>query len=127
MKQRVLPILLSLALCLTLLPGAAWAADGPEPGGEQQNDPVTAQTKGDQGESGSSSAGGSTDTGSGGEDGGGGTDAPPPVGDGSEESPTKSAPPGSFSGSPGWSTARWRTTAAHQMKKQNQTPTPTPC
>ena len=87
MKQRVLPILLSLALCLTLLPGAAWAADGPEPGGEQQNDPVTAQTKGDQGESGSSSAGGSTDTGSGGEDGGGGTDVPPPVGDGSEEKP----------------------------------------
>ena len=28
MKQRVLPILLSLALCLTLLPGAAWAAEG---------------------------------------------------------------------------------------------------
>ena len=86
MKQRVLPILLSLALCLTLLPAAAWATDGPEPGGEQQNDPVTAQTKGDQGESGSSSAGGSTDTGSGGED-GGGTDALPPVGDGSEEKP----------------------------------------
>ena len=86
MKQRVLSILLSLALCLTLLPGAAWAADGPEPGGEQQNDPVTAQTKGDQGESGSSSADDSTSGTGSGED-GGGVDAQPPVGDGSEEKP----------------------------------------
>ena len=56
MKQRVLPILLSLALCLTLLPAAAWAAEG-GPGLSEQSTSQTPENPSgaDQGTSGGSS------------------------------------------------------------------------
>ena len=57
MKQRVLPILLSLALCLTLLPAAAWAAEG-GPGLSEQSTSQTPENPSgaDQGTSGDGSA-----------------------------------------------------------------------
>ena len=80
--RKGLACLLALSLCLTLLPGAARAAEGgPEPGGEQQNDPVTARNGGNQGESGQGGIDGGSDN-------VGGADEEPTVkGDGSEDKP----------------------------------------
>ena len=83
MKQRLLSICTALALCLTLLPGAAWAAEG----GAGLSERSTAQTlNGDTGSS--STATDDTDEENSGQDeDGGGTDEEPPVEDGTADAP----------------------------------------
>ena len=84
MKQRFLSICTALALCLTLLPGAAWAAEG----GAGLSERSTAQTlNGDTGSS--STATDDTSEENSGKDEDDGTDEQPPVADadGSEANP----------------------------------------
>ena len=83
MKQRFLSICTALCLCLTLLPGAAWAAEG----GAGLPERPTAQTlNGDTGSS--STATDDTDEENSGQDeDGGGTDEEPPVEDGTADAP----------------------------------------
>ena len=84
MKRRLLSVVLTLALCLTLLPGAAWAADG----GAGLPERPTAQTLNENtGVPGEGTTPGDIEEENPGAD-GGGTDAKPPVVDGSEDNPS---------------------------------------